>query len=197
MPSSVFFSLYFNLRSVKIPALKLCYWKLKNDLLMNMNKGYVSLLVLLDHKCRIWYRRSRDPNTNTANRVWPWRRSSFVVRFVCNSSITANSGWWHDVWCLWSVFWSFSRALSWPSTVFDLCQQDIWCYYSYIHMSHHNQLLSTKFGGILRYVKNDVNRAAKMPDYWTVNREDLGTRLNCFGSDCKTEEHFTRFTRKK
>ena len=98
---------------------------------MNMNNGYVSLLVLLDHKCRIWYRRSRDPNTNTANRVWPWRRSSFVVRFVCNSSITANSGWWHDVWCLWSVFWSFSRALSWPSTVFDLCQQDIWCYYSF------------------------------------------------------------------
>ena len=43
-----FFFLCFNLRSVKIPALKLCYWKLKNDLLMNMNKGYVSLLVLLD-----------------------------------------------------------------------------------------------------------------------------------------------------
>ena len=33
------------------------------------------------------------------------------------------------------------------------------------NMIHHNQLLSTKFGGILRYVKNDVNRAAKMPDY--------------------------------
>ena len=33
------------------------------------------------------------------------------------------------------------------------------------NMIHHNQLLSTKFGAILRYVKNDVNRAAKMPDY--------------------------------
>ena len=28
----------------------------------------------------------------------------------------------------------------------------------------HNQLLSTKFGSILRHVKNDVNRAAKFPD---------------------------------
>ena len=40
---------------------------------------------------------------------------------------------------------------------------------------------------------NDVNRAAKLPDYWTVNREDLGTRLTCFGSEYKTAEYFTRF----
>ena len=48
---------------------------------------------------------------------------------------------------------------------------------------HHNQLMSTKFGRILRYVKNYVHRAAKLPDYWTVNREDLGTRLSCFSSE--------------
>ena len=41
---------------------------------------------------------------------------------------------------------------------------------------------------------DDVNRAGKLPDYWTVNREDLGTRLTCFGSDYKTAEYFTRFT---
>ena len=45
---------------------------------------------------------------------------------------------------------------------------------------HHNQLLSTKFGRILRYVKNNVNSASKLSDYSTVNREDLGTRLSCF-----------------
>ena len=34
-------------------------------------------------------------------------------------------------------------------------------------------------------------RRSKLPDYWTVNREDLGTRLNCFGSEYKIVEHFT------
>ena len=44
---------------------------------------------------------------------------------------------------------------------------------------------------------DDVNRAAKLPDYCTVNREDLGTRLSCFGSEYKTADHFTRFTKNK
>ena len=50
---------------------------------------------------------------------------------------------------------------------------------------------------MLRYVKNDDNRAVKLPDYCTVNREDLRTRFSCFGGDFKMVEHFTRFTRKK
>ena len=54
---------------------------------------------------------------------------------------------------------------------------------------HHNKPLWTKFETISRYVKNDVNRAAKLLDYWTVNQEDLGSRLSCFGSDCKMAEH--------
>ena len=45
---------------------------------------------------------------------------------------------------------------------------------------HHNQLSSGKFGRIMCYVKKGVKCAAKLPDYWTVNREDLGTRLSCF-----------------
>lgn len=36
---------------------------------------------------------------------------------------------------------------------------------------HYKQLLLTKFGRILRYSTDDVNRAAKLPHYWTVNRE--------------------------
>ena len=48
---------------------------------------------------------------------------------------------------------------------------------------HHNQLLSTKFERILPYWTDDVNRAEKLTDYWTVNREDLGTSLNYFGSE--------------
>ena len=43
---------------------------------------------------------------------------------------------------------------------------------------------------------DDVNRAAKLPDYCTVNREDLETRLSCLGSEYKTADHFTRFTKK-
>ena len=57
-----------------------------------------------------------------------------------------------------------------------------------LRIIHHKQLLSTKFGRILRYVKNYVYRAAKLPDYGTVNREDLGTRLSCFGSEHKKKK---------
>ena len=39
---------------------------------------------------------------------------------------------------------------------------------------------------------DDVHRAAKMPDYYTVNWENLETRLRY-----KMAEHFTHFTRKK
>ena len=44
--------------------------------------------------------------------------------------------------------------------------------------SHHNQLLLTKFGRSLRYMKSDVNSTAWLPENWTVNLEDLGTRLS-------------------
>ena len=46
---------------------------------------------------------------------------------------------------------------------------------------HYNQLLSAKFGRILRYRTDDVNRKVELPDYWTVNWEMLETRLGCFG----------------
>ena len=62
------------------------------------------------------------------------------------------------------------------------------------HIIHHNQLLSTKFARILRYWTDDVNRAEKLTDYWTVNREDLGKSLTCFGSEYRMSEHFTCFT---
>ena len=41
----------------------------------------------------------------------------------------------------------------------------------------------------MRYVKNGVNRVAKLSDYWTVKREDLRTRLSFSGSDYKMAEH--------
>ena len=44
---------------------------------------------------------------------------------------------------------------------------------------HQNQLLPTKLERILRYLKNDIKCAAKLPDYWrhwTVNWEDLRMR---------------------
>ena len=40
---------------------------------------------------------------------------------------------------------------------------------------------------------DDVNRAAKLPDYWFVNPDDLATRLSCFGSEYKMAEHFHSF----
>ena len=52
---------------------------------------------------------------------------------------------------------------------------------------HQNQLPLNKFVRILRYWSDDVNCAAKLPDYWTINQEDLGMRLSCFGSDTSLE----------
>ena len=36
---------------------------------------------------------------------------------------------------------------------------------------YYNQLLTTKFGRILRYVNNDINCAAWLPEYWMQNGE--------------------------
>ena len=44
---------------------------------------------------------------------------------------------------------------------------------------HHNQLLSTNLQEFCDMWTDDVNRAAKLTDYWTVSREDQGTRLSC------------------
>ena len=43
---------------------------------------------------------------------------------------------------------------------------------------------------------DDINPAAKLPNYWTVNQGDLGMTSRSFGSKYKMGEHFTRFTRK-
>ena len=45
-------------------------------------------------------------------------------------------------------------------------------------ISHHNQLLVTKFGRIVPYWIDDVKSTAKLQIVETVNREDLRKRLN-------------------
>ena len=62
---------------------------------------------------------------------------------------------------------------------------------------HHNQLLLTKYGRNLQYVKNNVKSAVKLPDCWTFNWEDLWTRSSCFGCDFKMAGHFPSFKSKK
>ena len=63
---------------------------------------------------------------------------------------------------------------------------------------NHIQLLSTKYGRILRYVKNGVKSVAKFPGCCIVNHgEDLEAGLSCFGCDYKMAEHFTLFKSKK
>ena len=64
-------------------------------------------------------------------------------------------------------------------------------------MIHPNQLLWTKFGRTLPYVKNDVNRAAKLPDYWTVNQDRPGDKNELFCWWLQKAKHFAHFTRKK
>ena len=64
-------------------------------------------------------------------------------------------------------------------------------------MIHPNQLLWTKFGRTLPYVKNDVNRAAKLPDYWTVNQDRPGDKNELFWWWLQKAKHFAHFTRKK
>ena len=92
--------------------------------------------------------------------------------------------------CSWPIFTKLYRftkliMINWPVKMY---------YYSFtifLHfwlakitrIIHQNQLPLNKFVRILRYWSDDVNCAAKLPDYWTINQEDLGMRLSCVGSD--------------
>ena len=53
----------------------------------------------------------------------------------------------------------------------------------------HNQLLLTQFGMnfviLNRWCQNDVKKCSLVAGYWTIDRENLGTRLSCFGSYSK------------
>ena len=44
-------------------------------------------------------------------------------------------------------------------------------------ISHHNQLLFAKFGKNLRHIESMTSKVQPATDYWTVDRENLGTRL--------------------
>ena len=46
-------------------------------------------------------------------------------------------------------------------------------------------------------MENDVNSTAKLPENWTVKREDLRTRLSFFSSEFKMAELLARFASKK
>ena len=50
---------------------------------------------------------------------------------------------------------------------------------------HHNRLLLTKFGRILRLIKRWRQKFSTVAGLCTVDREDLGTRLSCFGCEKK------------
>ena len=63
---------------------------------------------------------------------------------------------------------------------------------------HYNQLLLTEFGKKLGYWTDDVNLAAKLQDYWTTNRENMGKRLSCLlGSDKKRQNSFYSVDKKE
>ena len=62
---------------------------------------------------------------------------------------------------------------------------------------HPNQLLSTKFGRTLPNVKNDINRAAKLPDYWTVNQDRPGDKNELFWWWLQKAKHFRPFHEKE
>ena len=52
-------------------------------------------------------------------------------------------------------------------------------------MTHHNQLLLTKFGRIFPLINRWRQKCSTIAGQCTVNREDLGTRLSCFGCEKK------------
>ena len=58
---------------------------------------------------------------------------------------------------------------------------------------HHNHLLMTKFGRILQLINGWRQKCSTSANYCSVNQEDLGTRLSCFGCENKNGGHFTCF----
>ena len=61
---------------------------------------------------------------------------------------------------------------------------------------HHNQLLMTKFGRNLTLTRKWRQKCSIFAGSGTVNREDLGTRLSCFGRGNKNGGRFTGFKSK-
>ena len=61
------------------------------------------------------------------------------------------------------------------------------------HVIHHNQLLMTKFGRIFRLMNRWHQKCSVLAGWGTVNWEDLGTRLNCFGCENKNGGTFYLF----
>ena len=62
---------------------------------------------------------------------------------------------------------------------------------------HHNQLVSTKFGRRLRYVKNDVNRAANCQIIELLAEKTWERGWVVLEVSKKMAEHFSSFTRNK
>ena len=61
---------------------------------------------------------------------------------------------------------------------------------------HHNPLLMTKFERILQLINLCCQKCSFLAGICTINREELGTRLSCFGCENKNGRHFTRFKSK-
>ena len=58
---------------------------------------------------------------------------------------------------------------------------------------HHNQLLMSKFWRILTLTRKWRQKCSVRAGWGTVNREDLGTRLSCFGRENKKWRTFHSF----
>ena len=67
------------------------------------------------------------------------------------------------------------------------------CLAKHTRIIHHNRLLMTKFGRILWFINQWRQKCSFLADLCTVNRDDVGTTLSCFGCENKNGGHLTRF----
>ena len=144
---------------------------------MCVRKFFLKLVIVFSFTSNIPFSRLPAPDmrlVNLVTRAFPLKngRSSpgDEVGVTCHSALNIAS---YDSFKIFTPFWLAKST----------------------RIIHHNQLLMTKFGGILG-LNRWRQKCRFLAGLCTVKRENLGTRLSCFGCEKKNGGHFTRFKSK-
>ena len=104
-----------------------------------------------DFEVRYYQSRQADNTPRPKNQNWRFLKS-------CEHKACTRSAWGNYFYCSFKIFSRFWLVKT-------------------TRIIHHNQLLFTKFGKNLRHIESITSKVQPTADYWTVDRENLGTRL--------------------
>ena len=106
-----------------------------NDLILAMDRGEVTSLILLDFICCLWYCRSFYSSSSSSTLVWSsWHfsRLVFILSYLTFSSSLHPK--FHFIF-LKSFLWCTSRFRPWPTSIYSLYHSSWFC-----HLQELNQI---------------------------------------------------------